>query len=234
LGERWRAGFVILTAFVVAFAAGAVIFTRPSQAEPVYTPRMTPSATPILVTPSPVPLISVVAFGDSITGGCSLDGCGKPWVSLLAVDRPDMAIGNAGVGGNTTAMMLARVDTVVAAHPALVLLMGGTNDSGSPEETAANLQAIVETLKASGAAVVVLTIPPRSGMGTAEGIGARNAAIKSMAASEGVSLIDIYPSLAQADGTYKPDLTVDGTHPNAAGNVVIEGVVLPALVRLGY
>lgn len=236
MGERWRASFLILTAFVVAFAAGVVIFARPSQAEPVYTthPTLTATATPRpLATPipTPAPIAGLVTLGDSITAGA--------WPGdIVAADGKVILLHNAGVGGNTTAQMLARLSTdVLAQSPDVVTVMGGTNDVGQnvPQETTiANLRAIVEAIKAANVKVVLLTIPPRTDPSFAAPIRSLNATIQALAGSEGVALADIYPALAQADGTYAPGLTADGVHPSVAGNAAIALVVEDALRAAGF
>lgn len=71
---------------------------------------------------------------------------------------------NAGVGGNTSAQMLARIQTDVLAYNADWVFVGGpTNDPATDipaSTTIANMTAIFDTLLAAGKKVVALNIPP--------------------------------------------------------------------------
>jgi lysophospholipase L1-like esterase len=108
-----------------------------------------------------------VAFGDSLTQSMPF-----PWTELLerATGHPVI---NAGIAGNTTADALKRLDAdVLRHHPDLVLVMFGVNDQEIPDGAApgayavppqafaANLDAIVTRIQATGARVVLLTNRP--------------------------------------------------------------------------
>jgi lysophospholipase L1-like esterase len=167
------------------------------------------------------PLPRFVAFGDSITYRA-------PWATVAASASVDF-VRNAGVPGNTTAQMLARLNhDVLAYNPDVVTLMGGTNDraQGVPLRTAmAHLRTIITRLENAGARVVLMTIPPNTGS-----VAAWNAAIRSLADSEGVPCADIYSVLANAHGGWLPGLTTDGVHPTAAGYARMAPVIAAALV----
>jgi lysophospholipase L1-like esterase len=233
MGERGRAGFVVLTAFVVALAAGSVIFARPSQAEPVYAPHPSSTATPrpqATLMPTLAPMAGLVTLGDSITQSGS-------WPALVNSTRI-VLLHNAGMGGDTTAGMVARLSAdVLAYRPDVVTVLGGTNDVGGrvlQGTTTANLRAIIEALEAANVKVVLLTIPPRTDPAFAQPIRSLNAAIRDLAGSKGVTLADIYPPLTQDDGTYRPEMTADGVHPSATGNAAIASVVADALRTAGF
>ena len=73
---------------------------------------------------------------------------------------------NFGIGGDTTAMMLARIGTVVACPADIVLFMGGTNDRTggmTVADTKRNIIAIVRRLQRAGKIVIVGTDTPRFG-----------------------------------------------------------------------
>lgn len=82
---------------------------------------------------------TIILFGDSRTGDCSFDDATNglttnlDWFTWGQANTPtgpvfDM-IRNAGIGGNTTTQMLARIDTDVLAHnPSHMTLWGGIND----------------------------------------------------------------------------------------------------------
>ena len=75
---------------------------------------------------------------------------------------------NEGISGNTTKDGVERVDTIVAMKPAIVVVEFGGNDGLRGfriEDSRANLDKIVATLKASGAKIVLagITLPPDYG-----------------------------------------------------------------------
>lgn len=83
---------------------------------------------------------------------------------------------NKGVGGDTTALMLARYATDVVANFSAfdVLVIGGpTNDAPAgiaKETTLARLQYFAQTAMDAGKAVIMFTIFPRTGWGAANGV----------------------------------------------------------------
>jgi lysophospholipase L1-like esterase len=75
-------------------------------------------------------MVKIVCIGDSITAGAPLVGTGKEWVTLLQskLGKRAMLI-NRGIGGDTTAGMIARFQAdVVAEKPDYVIIAGGLND----------------------------------------------------------------------------------------------------------
>lgn len=86
-----------------------------------------------------------ICFGDSITEG---NGPIPGYFALASVlsGQQLRLVRNAGIGGNTTAQMLARVQAdVVAYAPAYCIVLGGTNDSSvAVSVTQANLTAIYD------------------------------------------------------------------------------------------
>ena len=79
-----------------------------------------------------------VMLGDSLTEGID-------WRELF----PDVKILNRGIGGDTSAGVLNRLDEVIGRHPKIVVLMIGANDlrMGVPvPQVAANIRSIVQTL----------------------------------------------------------------------------------------
>jgi lysophospholipase L1-like esterase len=75
-------------------------------------------------------------------------------------------IGNYGERGATTAQMLARLPSILALKPKLVMVMGGTNDALldiAPQETMANLRAIEAEATRNGIAFISFSPPPLPG-----------------------------------------------------------------------
>ncbi len=113
----------------------------------------------------------LVCFGDSLTAGLGTDR-GQSYPDYLQTDLDQLhyhyRIVNQGVSGDTTKDGVERLPDVLAFHPAVVVVEFGGNDGlrGLPiEDTRANLDKIVGTLKDSGAKVALagITLPPDYG-----------------------------------------------------------------------
>jgi len=102
---------------------------------------------------------SIVAFGDSLIAG---NGASKDndLVSLLSQSLHEPII-NLGVPGDTSALGLARIDTVLAQKPKLVFVLFGGNDFLKKvpiDTTFQNLEQIILQLQNANATVVLLGI----------------------------------------------------------------------------
>ena len=138
---------------------------------------------------------------------------------------------NRGIAGQTSAQMLVRFrQDVIDLNPAAVVILEGENDiSGNmtPQMSENNWQSMVELAKAHGIPVILTSITPSSdlpwhrGLHPAEKIRALNAWLKEYAASHKVIYVDYYPSLVNAEGGMKEDLTVDGVHATPKGYAVM-------------
>jgi lysophospholipase L1-like esterase len=175
----------------------------------------------------------IVALGDSITYGTPDPAVG--WLNGLLHDEAGrIDVENAGVPGERTDQMLARVyPSVVAQYPRLVFVMGGTNDisQGVPlSAVESNLGAIVDRAQASDITVILLTIPPRGDETYAVETAEVNSAIWRLGALKGVQVVDIHGALSAPDGTYRPGMTVDGVHPSKAGYAVIAETVRSSVI----
>lgn len=155
----------------------------------------------------------ILAFGDSLTygTGASLDEAYPARLAQLS----GHAVVNAGVPGETTAEGLQRLPSLLDEHhPRLVLLCLGGNDMLRRlpvGETENNLRLMLQTLRASGAQVVLIGVPEPKIFGGAP---------------------DFYEKLAdEFDLPYDSDtlntvlkdnaLKSDPVHPNAAGYAAI-------------
>lgn len=164
----------------------------------------------------------ILAFGDSLLAGYGLsDGESYParLEAALRARGINARISNAGVSGDTTAAGLQRLDFTLqsqAAKPELAIISLGGNDmlrSLPPEQTRANLKAIIERLQKDNIRVLLL------GMMAAPNLGKDYAA----------KFNPIYPQLAQEEHAGlvpfflqpvidKPDLLQkDHVHPTAIG-----------------
>ena len=103
---------------------------------------------------------TVVALGDSLTYGygVSLDAA---YPTVLA-ELTKWTVINAGVNGDTSADVLARVEKVAKKSPDLVLLGVGGNDvlqRIEPETTRTNINATIDTLQSQDIDVVLIAEP---------------------------------------------------------------------------
>ena len=183
--------------------------------------------------------VTLAALGDSLTAGWNLpaaDAYPAKLARALAARGYDVDILNFGISGDTTAGGLARLDAVLAAKPAGVILELGANDMLRGMPTAVprdNLDAILARLKTAGIPVLLCGIQAMRNYGAAY---ARelDAVYAELARKYDAVL---YPSFL--DGvTGVPGLTMpDGLHPTAAGVDEMVRRTLPAvetfLSRLG-
>jgi len=174
--------------------------------------------------------------------------------------QADSQILNAGRGGDTTRDLLHRLNAAVLAHrPTLVPLMVGTNDALNHkkavpvEEYAKNLSELVRRIRASGARVLLFTIPPcceqyllqrhpRSAYGPggpAVAVDAVNRVIREFSRRERIPLVDVGLVFSRlgAVGTTVESLirnpansrAADGVHPTARGYKVIAAMAFQAI-----
>jgi acyl-CoA thioesterase I len=156
----------------------------------------------------------VVFFGDSITSGWKLWGNltqFAPWAF------------DAGVPGNTSRLMLARIQTdVLAHHPQIVVLLAGTNDTDDAQFLNQPLdfsymREIVQQCEAAGAQLIVGTIPPAPEAKWNEYVERWNAEVKLESTVYGYQVVDYYPMFFPGG---KKDLALfesDVIHPSYAG-----------------
>jgi acyl-CoA thioesterase-1 len=90
------------------------------------------------------PAVTIVALGASNTNGWGVapsESYPARLEALLQAKGVDAKVVNAGIPGDTTAGMLARLDQVLTAGTRLVILQPGTNDErmGFTAERAANI-----------------------------------------------------------------------------------------------
>ena len=178
-----------------------------------------------------------VAIGDSITRMNSDPGWDflgtNSWFAIDACDGRIPYGYNAGVFGNTTAQMLARFQTDVAAHhPKSVIILGGTNDLFQNVPTAvtvSHLRAMIDASHALGASVAIGTVPPIDSPVMQSKVGPLNRAIEELAASTHSVLIDFYAAVAQG-GQYRSGWTVDGVHPS---QIAADAMARTAATALG-
>jgi lysophospholipase L1-like esterase len=176
---------------------------------------------------------TAVIFGDSITNQNTAAGQFNAYGYFSAANAimgwPLTLLNNAGVSGNTTTQMLARVATDVAAYrPGYAVVLGGQNDPANAINAAtslANLTAIYDYLRATGTFVVCCSIMSSSGDTDAIRTfkATVNRAIQAYAETNaGCAFADF--NLAYTDPTTSAPYTgasFDGTHPSPKGAMLL-------------
>jgi acyl-CoA thioesterase-1 len=162
----------------------------------------------------------IVTFGDSLTQGVSGKSYPAFLQDLLDEHGYQYRVDNQGVSGDTTTDGLARIENVIAAKPALVVLEFGGNDGlrGIPvESTKQNLDEMIVRLQAAHIPVALagITLPPNYGP---EYVKPFTAIFPSLASKYKLRfmpflLIHVYSN----PGLMQPD----GIHPSEAGNRIV-------------
>jgi lysophospholipase L1-like esterase len=174
----------------------------------------------------------VVFVGDSITEG---------WAGQASFKTNPDFVGR-GIGGQTLPQMLVRFRAdAIELKPAVIHLMGGTNDvaENTGPESDAQIQgyvtSMVELARANGIKVVLASIPPasdfswRKGLNPAPRIKRLNAWYRDYARRQGLVYVDYASVLATSDGGMKPEFSEDGVHPNAAGYAAMQPLAIAAI-----
>ena len=193
-----------------------------------------------------------IAFlGDSITQCGSDDPRG--WVNILESrvrkEVDEVAFIHAGIGGNTSADMLKRINAdVIRRKPTWVFFSCGVNDSPNPaadnpgvplDKYVKNVSTIFDKLDKTGAKIVVLSQTPvmedDPNYGANINLVSYNAELKRMALERKYIYLDpgaaIRKAIAEKKDPKKRMLTWDGTHLNHRGNAIFADVVLKGLER---
>ena len=187
----------------------------PTQVLPVQVP-----SAPALAANKSWPVIA--AFGDSLTAIGADEGASYPdfLQKDLLRDGYHYRVVNLGVGGNTTKDGLARVNAVVALHPALAIVGLGGNDGlrGLPvPQMRADLDQIIATLVRAHIPVVLggITLPPNYG---ANYVRQFNVVYPQLAEKYHVPLL---PFMLQDVFGVPGMMRADGIHPTDEGNEIV-------------
>ena len=213
--------------------------------------------------PPPTAPLRIVTLGDSITkavrpGVTADETFAARLERALRRGGVDATVYNVGIGGERTDQALLRLERDVLAHrPHLVTIMYGTNDSYvDPGKTAsritadayrANLEQLVDRLRAAGALPVLMT-PPRWGRAAKRNGLGENPNVRlepfvdvcrQVAEERRVRLVDHFAdwSAAESGGEDIGTWTTDQCHPNPAGQARLAGKIVPVVreaLGLGY
>ena len=167
---------------------------------------------------------TVLVFGDSLSAGYGID-VDQSWTTLLQTRLQEQGyehrVVNASISGETTEGGASRISSAIETFaPALIVLELGGNDGlrgFPPSRMKGNLDKIITTSKASGAAVVLLgiTIPPNYGeryIETFENM------FREVADEHQVPWIEFFMEGVALDEELMQD---DGIHPNAAAQPIL-------------
>jgi len=217
-----RSLFIVAVVFQIALLFNGCAKNPPShQKEQRAQPEQ--SSTPAAAPADNRPLI--VAFGDSLTAGVSGKSYPESLQTLVDQSPYKYRVENQGVSGDTTTDGLARIDNVIAAHPALVLLEFGGNDGlrGVPvDATRDNLDQMIQRIQAAKIPLVLLgiTLPPNYGPDYVKPF---TAIFPDLAAKRKIKLM---PFLLLHVYQNRALMQPDGIHPNEEGNVIVAQDVL--------
>ena len=140
-----------------------------------------------------------------------------------------------GISGQATGQTVVRFRAdVIALHPAVVVLLVGTNDVAenngpyNPQTTMNNIMTMTELAQAHGIRVVLGAVAPASdfwwhkGLNPAPKILALNKQIKAYAGQHHLGYYDLHTALKDDQDGLKKAYGEDGVHPNLAGYRVLE------------
>jgi acyl-CoA thioesterase-1 len=173
----------------------------------------------------------IAVLGDSLTTAYGLaveEGFPAQLERRLRAEGHDCAVLDAGVGGDTTAGGLARLDWTLADRPSHVIVELGGNDglrALPPEQMEQNLDGIVGRLRADGVAVLLagMLAPPNLGRVYGE---AFEAVFPRVAERHDVPL---YPFFLDGVAGVPALNQGDGIHPTAEGIAVMVERILPTV-----
>ena len=196
-----------------------------------------------LIAPPRLSMTKFVAFGDSMTAGEIVSEGIVAGFRPLAVDTlksypsdlysmlvsrytaqaSDIVVSNQGRSGEKTADGASRLSGALGVGSfQAVLLMDGVNDFPAYAQALVSMRQMVQTARGRGLRVFLATLPPENPFpsclpnrgGNWAFVVPYNDGLRSIAASEGAVLVEVYTAF-NGDTTTLVDC--DGLHPTAAG-----------------
>jgi lysophospholipase L1-like esterase len=220
-----RAGRPMRSAAAVAAAVAVIAASLPALAQSSHKMSWNEVRRGLFAL-SKVERASIVMLGDSLTEGA-------PWAELTGCPH----LIERGIGGDTTAKVLARLDDVLKLKPRAVFLMIGVNDISLAvprETTLANYKAILDRLK-SPHLVVAYVLPVAASYGKRQmngSIAALDDTITGLVADRpNTTVLDLRPRLRGADGYLREDLSYDGLHLSPKGYEVWRDAIAPYVAQ---
>lgn len=177
-----------------------------------------------------------VFMGNSIT---------ENWHSLRESFFVDNDFVSKGIGGQTSAQMLARFsDDVVYLMPKTVSIMAGINDIAqnqgyiSNQDIMKNIAAMAEKADRVGIKVILCSVLPAKIIGWNSSVQPvplikdLNDRIKRYAVANSFVYLDYYSALVDKDGGLPPEYTSDGVHPTVECYKIMEKMFLDVVTPL--
>ena len=181
----------------------------------------------------------VVFLGDSIT---------DYWKLADYFPGKRYAVVNRGIDGQTTSQMLLRFrQDVINLHPAVLVVLAGTNDlagvtgHASNEQIEANYASMAELARLHHIRVVFASLLPVNNytedakesfaLRPRERILALNAWLKDYCAKNRLVYLDYFSAMVDEKDMLKRELSDEGLHPNAAGYRVMTPLAEKAIER---
>ncbi len=195
-----------------------------------------------------MPVSTIVCLGDSITGACDLAHFVK-WPQVLdllceaACGPGQVVVRNAGIAGQTAGEMRERLERdVLAARPAIVVLLAGGNDAGRDvprADTAAALTEICRRSVDAGARVLGLqyhlVVHPTQPDAAWRHLPRNNDLLADAVRGVRGEIVDTAAAIAAMTTMRPEELTgPDAVHLSAGGELVYARTVFAALRRLGW
>jgi acyl-CoA thioesterase-1 len=176
----------------------------------------------------------LVCFGDSITAGYGLNS-GESYPDALQRDLDKLGyhykVNNAGTSGATTKDAVAKVRSIVAMRPSVVIVEFGGNDGlrGLPlDQTRRNLDSVLTAIEAAHIRVLLagITLPPNYGP---DYVHQFDQIFVDMAAKHRTAVVPmIYKDLVKVPNTIQGD----GIHPTAKGSEIVAKTLMVELKPL--
>ena len=151
---------------------------------------------------------------------------------------------NRGISGQTTPQMLVRFQQdVVHLHPAVVVILAGTNDiagntgPSTPQTIEDNYASMASIARQNGIKVVFASITPafsypwKPGIQPVGEIRELNQWLRDFCARDGDVYLDYYSAMSDATGAMLPGLASDGVHPTAKGYAVMAPLAERAIAQ---
>lgn len=214
-----------------------------------WSPVLVGSLTFLIMMPTqPTSQTIIVALGDSTTAGTPAFrspleappvGAGdvhSQYAYWLMQAHPDWRVLNRGINGERTDEIASRFDRdVVAAHPRLVIILGGVNDiyQGLPAERVTHeLRGMYDRAARAGIPVIALSILPYNSATPRQNsaMHAVNAWIAAEAARDRhLAVVDTRAAVAASDNPDHLAGSPDGLHPDVAGYRRMAEAIAPAI-----
>lgn len=179
---------------------------------------------------------AILFIGTSLTAGYGLDpDSAYPAVLQRLVDSAglDFEIVNAGVSGESSAGAVRRIDWVLRAEPAILVIETGANDmlrGQDPDSIRANIQAMIDRAreKSPGTTIILAAMEAMPNLG-ADYARRFRAIYPALARANDVRLIPFILDGVAGIDTLNQD---DGIHPNPAGARIVARNVWRSLAPL--